>query len=250
MPDPERLGGLGWTRRTKGALTSAERRRLCVAIARGQAENAGRPSSCAWAGRRRARRPSCRTRPTRRSRATSQEACDEQPPAIRRATRTGPGRSAARWPRSTALDARPRGRSGGRAACTTSGSSSTRAGRGLHAAQRRRRRSRCARPPTAATTSAGSPTRSPRTPRRASIRRTRRRDRHLRAGGRAARPGRTAPLGRVAERWSDEVDEPAGRRRPGAATCAPRRARCPRAGSRCCPLRQFAADAHRRRCGK
>jgi hypothetical protein len=38
-PDPERLGGLAWTRRTGGALTSAERRRLLAAIALGQWEN-------------------------------------------------------------------------------------------------------------------------------------------------------------------------------------------------------------------
>ena len=40
MPDPDRLGGIGWTRRTKGKLTSAEKRRLYAAVARGQAENA------------------------------------------------------------------------------------------------------------------------------------------------------------------------------------------------------------------
>src|SRR4051794_4201696 len=39
MPDPERVGGLAWTRRTRGALSGAEQRRLLVAIARGQAEN-------------------------------------------------------------------------------------------------------------------------------------------------------------------------------------------------------------------
>jgi len=38
-PDPERLGGLAWTRRTQGSLTRAERRRLLAAIAAGQAEN-------------------------------------------------------------------------------------------------------------------------------------------------------------------------------------------------------------------
>jgi hypothetical protein len=43
MPDPNRLGGLEWTRRTRGALTSAERRRLLGAVARGQVDNiAGR----------------------------------------------------------------------------------------------------------------------------------------------------------------------------------------------------------------
>ncbi len=38
-PDPERLGGLGWTRRTAGRLTGGERRRLLGEIAKGQAEN-------------------------------------------------------------------------------------------------------------------------------------------------------------------------------------------------------------------
>ncbi len=39
MPDPERIGGLGWTRRSGGRLTAAERRRLIAAIATAQAEN-------------------------------------------------------------------------------------------------------------------------------------------------------------------------------------------------------------------
>ena len=39
MPDPNRLGGLEWTRRTRGALTTAERRRLLGAIAVSQAAN-------------------------------------------------------------------------------------------------------------------------------------------------------------------------------------------------------------------
>ena len=38
-PDPQRLGGLGWTRRTGGRLTSRERGRLLAAIAIGQWEN-------------------------------------------------------------------------------------------------------------------------------------------------------------------------------------------------------------------
>ncbi len=38
-PDPDRLGGLGWTRRNNGKLTSGERRRLLAAIAVGQWEN-------------------------------------------------------------------------------------------------------------------------------------------------------------------------------------------------------------------
>ena len=35
--DPERIGGLAWTERTQGALTSAERRRLLGEVVRGQA---------------------------------------------------------------------------------------------------------------------------------------------------------------------------------------------------------------------
>ena len=35
-PDPERLGGLAWTRRASGRLTGAERRRLVAAIVAGQ----------------------------------------------------------------------------------------------------------------------------------------------------------------------------------------------------------------------
>jgi hypothetical protein len=38
-PDPERLGGLAWTRRTGGRLTAAERRRLLGVLAKGQAES-------------------------------------------------------------------------------------------------------------------------------------------------------------------------------------------------------------------
>ena len=38
-PDPDRLGGLGWARRSGGRLTSAERRRLLAAVAIGQWEN-------------------------------------------------------------------------------------------------------------------------------------------------------------------------------------------------------------------
>jgi hypothetical protein len=40
FPDPQRLGGLGWTRRTGGRLTSRERARLLAAISLGQWENA------------------------------------------------------------------------------------------------------------------------------------------------------------------------------------------------------------------
>lgn len=40
MPDPQRLGGLGWTRRTGGRLSPAQRRRLLLATAVGQWTNA------------------------------------------------------------------------------------------------------------------------------------------------------------------------------------------------------------------
>jgi hypothetical protein len=39
-PDPQRLGGLAWTRQTGGRLSAAERRRLVAAIALGQWQNA------------------------------------------------------------------------------------------------------------------------------------------------------------------------------------------------------------------
>ena len=39
-PDPQRLGGLAWVRRTDGRLSRAERRRLLAAIAVGQWQNA------------------------------------------------------------------------------------------------------------------------------------------------------------------------------------------------------------------
>jgi len=42
-PDPQRLGGIGWARRTRGSLTGAERRRLIAEVAKAQASNmAGR----------------------------------------------------------------------------------------------------------------------------------------------------------------------------------------------------------------
>src|ERR1700761_1716535 len=39
-PDPQRLGGFAWVRRTGGQLSRAERRRLFIAIAVGQWQNA------------------------------------------------------------------------------------------------------------------------------------------------------------------------------------------------------------------
>lgn len=81
MPDPERLGGIGWTRRTKGALTSAERRRLFVAIARGQAENAA--GQLRLALRRAPRGADELPDPPDSAFARDvQAACDEQPAAV------------------------------------------------------------------------------------------------------------------------------------------------------------------------
>jgi hypothetical protein len=40
VPDPQRLGGFAWVRRTGGQLSRAERRRLFIAIAVGQWQNA------------------------------------------------------------------------------------------------------------------------------------------------------------------------------------------------------------------
>jgi hypothetical protein len=82
MPDPERLGGLAWARRTKGALTGAEKRRLLVAIARGQAENvAGQLKlRLGRAPRRADRMPDA---PDSAFAREVQEAADEQPAPIR-----------------------------------------------------------------------------------------------------------------------------------------------------------------------
>jgi hypothetical protein len=58
-PDPQRLGGLAWVRRTGGRLSPAERRRLLLEVAVGQWVNAvvrvklalGRISQCGRACR-------------------------------------------------------------------------------------------------------------------------------------------------------------------------------------------------------
>lgn len=81
MPDPDRLGGIGWTRRTKGALTSAERRRLYVAVARGQAENAAGRLKLAL-GRAPRAAGELPDPPDSAFARDVQEACDEQPSAI------------------------------------------------------------------------------------------------------------------------------------------------------------------------
>ena len=81
MPDPDRLGGIGWTRRTKGTLSTAERRRLYAAVARGQAENATGRLKLALG---RAPRAGDRLAdpPDSAFARDVQAACDEQPPAV------------------------------------------------------------------------------------------------------------------------------------------------------------------------
>lgn len=81
MPDPDRVGGLGWTRRTKGALSSAERRRLLVAIARGQAENAAGQIKLRL-GRAPRGADQMPDPPDTAFARDVQEACDEQPAPI------------------------------------------------------------------------------------------------------------------------------------------------------------------------
>jgi hypothetical protein len=82
MPDPERVGGLAWTRRTRGALTGDERRRLLAEIAKGQAQNlAGQVRlRLGRAPRAAGEMP---TVPDSAFARDAQEACDAQPSAIR-----------------------------------------------------------------------------------------------------------------------------------------------------------------------
>ena len=101
----QRLGGIGWTRRTRGSLTGAERRRLTGEITRAQAANDRRPGQArarAPAGGRRRSRP--RGLPPAGQRARARR--PRRPAASSRrpspATATAPTCSAARWPRSTA----------------------------------------------------------------------------------------------------------------------------------------------------
>jgi hypothetical protein len=82
MPDPERVGGLAWARRTKGALTGAERRRLMAAIARGQAENLVGQLKLRLGRAPRAARE-MPAAPDSAFARDAQEACDAQPSAIR-----------------------------------------------------------------------------------------------------------------------------------------------------------------------
>lgn len=81
MPDPDRIGGIGWTRRTRGALTGAERRKLLAAVARGQAQYAAGRLRLVT-GRARRAGGHLPDPPDSEFARSVQEACDEQPPAI------------------------------------------------------------------------------------------------------------------------------------------------------------------------
>jgi hypothetical protein len=84
-PDPQRLGGLAWVRRTGGQLSVAERRRLFVAIAVGQWQNALGRAKLALG-----RLPVAAARvdvtafpvPDSRFAREAEEACAELPPAL------------------------------------------------------------------------------------------------------------------------------------------------------------------------
>jgi hypothetical protein len=84
-PDPNRLGGLAWARRTGGSLTKAERRRLLGTLARAQYENlVGRIKLAT--GRRPARAAQIDADsfipPDSRLAREAERACAEQPPMI------------------------------------------------------------------------------------------------------------------------------------------------------------------------
>jgi hypothetical protein len=84
-PDPDRLGGLGWVRRTGGRLSRAERRRLLLATAVGQWSNAVGRIKLALG-----RIPEAATRvdldslrvPDSRFARAAEEACAELPPTL------------------------------------------------------------------------------------------------------------------------------------------------------------------------
>jgi HD domain-containing protein len=84
-PDPQRLGGLEWARRTGGQLSNAERRRLFVAIAVGQWQNAVGRAKLALG-----RLPAAAARvdvaafpvPDSRFAREAEEACAELPPGL------------------------------------------------------------------------------------------------------------------------------------------------------------------------
>ncbi len=84
-PDPDRLGGLGWARRTGGTLTARERRRLLAAIALGQWENlVGRAKLALGRLPPRASEIDVKTfeAPDSRLAREAEQACTEQPAAI------------------------------------------------------------------------------------------------------------------------------------------------------------------------
>jgi hypothetical protein len=84
-PDPQRLGGLAWARRTGGQLSAAERRRLFVAIAVGQWQNAVGRAKLALG-----RLPAAAARvdvadfavPDTRFAREAEDACAEMPPGL------------------------------------------------------------------------------------------------------------------------------------------------------------------------
>lgn len=84
-PNPDRTGGLNWTRRTRGSLTAGERRRLLGAVVRGQAGYlagriklaTGRVPAGAASLSAEALEP-----PDSRLARAAEEACREQPPAL------------------------------------------------------------------------------------------------------------------------------------------------------------------------
>jgi hypothetical protein len=84
-PDPQRLGGLAWVRRTGGQLSRAERRRLLRAIAVGQWENAVGRAKLALG-----RRPAAAAHvdlatfqvPDSKFAREAEEACAELPPTL------------------------------------------------------------------------------------------------------------------------------------------------------------------------
>lgn len=85
-PDPQRLGGLAWARRTGGQLSRAERRRLIAATAVGQWENAvGRVKLALGRIPAAAARVDVQTfvAPDSKFAREAQEACSELPPTLR-----------------------------------------------------------------------------------------------------------------------------------------------------------------------
>ena len=139
-PDPQRLGGIGWARRTRGSLTGAERRRLIAEVTKAQASNmAGRVKLAL--GRLPAGAAALDLQdfapPDSALAREAEEVCREQSPAVagprsphlrlrRRARRTRQGAARPRAVLRRLAAARPRHRA-------------ARRGRGLHAAQRRPR---------------------------------------------------------------------------------------------------------------